>query len=168
MSNRATILAILDKLQIEYTYFEHTHADTMEDCAIIDRQYGIDAVHCKNLFLANRQGTSHYLLLTQGDKPFRTADVSRQMCVSRLSFGKEDKLWEYLGTTPGAVTPLGLIFDKEREVTLVMDRDLLNADSIIFHPCENTSSVIMKRNDFMDKFLKHAGHIPIFVTVANG
>jgi Ala-tRNA(Pro) deacylase len=165
MNNREKVLQALDKMGIEYEFFTHGAANTMEDCETIDKQMGIEALHCKNLFLANRQGSSHYLLLTVADKPFKTADVSKQMGVSRLSFGKEDKLLAYLGTTPGAVTPLGLIFDTDKNVMLVMDKDLLSSETIVLHPCENTSSVVLRVSDFMEKFIKPLGYSPIYVTI---
>ena len=163
--NRKTVLEVLEKLGISYQLFEHDAAYTMEACEQIDTQLGIAAEHCKNLFLCNRQGTSYYLLLIQGEKLFKTADVSKQLGISRLSFGKEDKLLEYLGTIPGAVTPLGLIFDKNDDVMLVMDRDVASSENICLHPCENTSSVVISTRDFMEKFLPYTKHKPAFVTI---
>ena len=163
--NRELVLKTLDGLCIPYQLYEHRPANTMEDCDEIDRQAGITATHCKNLFLCNRQSTRFYLLLIRGDKMFKTSEVSKQLGVSRLSFGKEDKLLEYLGVTPGAVSPLGLLFDKGNSVTLLMDQSLLLSESICLHPCENTSSVVLSTQDFMEKFLKHVGHRATFLTI---
>ena len=76
----------LDSLGIEYWRTDHADmpAMTMEDCNKIDAVLGV--LICKNLFLCNRQGTAHYLLLMPGDKPFRTKDLSAQLGCSRLSF----------------------------------------------------------------------------------
>lgn len=71
-------LAVYDKLEelgISFTRVDHDHADTMEDCLLIERTLG--ARICKNLFLCNRQQTDFYLLMMPGDKPFKTKDLSR-------------------------------------------------------------------------------------------
>ena len=165
MDNKTFVYQTLDSLGIPYTSYRHSAANTMEDCSEIDQKLGISAIHCKNLFLCNRQGTAYYLLLICAEKMFKTADVSKQLGVARLSFGKEDKLWEYLGTTPGAVTPMGLLFDRDRAVRLIMDRDILEGEYVVFHPCDNTESLVMKTADFMEIFLKHVGYTPTFVTI---
>ena len=74
----------LDQLGIPYIRVEHDHADTMEDCLLIESQLG--ARICKNLFLCNRQGTQFYLLMMHGDKPFKTKFLSAQLGCARLSF----------------------------------------------------------------------------------
>jgi len=97
-------------LGITYERYEHPPAHTMEDCAGIDIR---TAVHCKNLFLCNRQATEYYLLMLRSDKTFRTAEISRQISTSRLRFGSAEKLMEYLGVEPGAVGPMGLLHDAD-------------------------------------------------------
>ncbi len=79
----------LDALGVGYQRMDHAPAMTMAVCEEIDRELG--ATICKNLFLANRQGTAFYLLLMPGDKPFKTKDLSAQLGVARLSFGSPEK-----------------------------------------------------------------------------
>ena len=92
------ILKKLNELQIPYQYYPHAPALTMEDLAAVDDAIGVP--HCKNLFLCNRQETDFYLLLLLGHKAFRTASVSKQLGVSRLSFGSSENLWRLLHTLP--------------------------------------------------------------------
>ena len=73
----------LDQLGIPYIRVEHDHADTMEDCLLIESQLG--ARICKNLFLCNRQGTQFYLLMMHGDKPFKTKFLSAQLGCARMT-----------------------------------------------------------------------------------
>ena len=111
------VYAFLDSLGIEYDRVDHEPAMTMEACEEVDKTLG--AVMCKNLFLSNRQETMFYLLLIPGDKPFKTKDLSAQLGVARLSFGKAEYMEQYLDITPGSLTVLGLMNDKENEALLL-------------------------------------------------
>ena len=101
------VYTLLDSLKIDYVRVDHEPAMTMEACEEIDKALG--AVMCKNLFLSNRQETAFYLLLITADKPFKTKDLSAQLGVARLSFGKAEYMEEYLDITPGSLSVLGLI-----------------------------------------------------------
>ena len=118
----------LDKLNIEYERIDHEAAMTMQECADVDEALG--AMICKNLFLCNRQETTFYLLMIPGDKKFKTKDLSAQILSSRLSFAKETYMEEFLDITPGSVSVLGLMNDREHRVQLLVDRDVLEGDYI--------------------------------------
>ena len=146
----------LDKLNISYDRVDHAPALTMADCAEIDKALG--APMCKNLFLCNRQQTDFYLLLMPGDKPFRTKELSAQIGTARLSFANEEKMLEYLDIKPGAVSVMGLMNDKNCEVQLLVDEDLLRAEWLGCHPCVNTSSLRIKVKDVLDVYLPATKH----------
>ena len=137
----------LDALGIRFRRVDHEHADTMEDCLLVESVLG--AKICKNLFLCNRQKTDFYLLMTPGDKPFKTKYLTSQLGCARLSFGEADKLAEYLHTTPGSVSALELIFDTGKNVRLVIDRDLLQDEYISGHPGISTSTLRLTREDML-------------------
>ena len=148
----------LDKLGILYDRVDHAPALTMEDCVAIDEALG--APMCKNLFLCNRQQTDFYLLLMPGDKPFRTKELSAQIGTARLSFANEEKMLEYLDIKPGAVSVMGLMNDKDHEVQLLIDEDILTAEWLGCHPCVNTSSLRIKVKDILDIYLPATKHTP--------
>ena len=152
---------LLDSLGIEYNRIDHAPAMTMEVCQEIDRV--LNAVICKNLFLCNRQETNFYLLLLPGDKKFKTKEVSSQLGVARLSFGNETYMEKFLDITPGSVSILGLMNDKENHVQLLIDEDLLKEPYIGCHPCINTSSLKINMKDMMEKIIPAMKHEPIFV-----
>ena len=152
-------LAVYDKLEelgISFTRVDHDHADTMEDCLLIERTLG--ARICKNLFLCNAQKTSFYLLMMPGDKKFRTAVFSKKMGCSRLSFADAAHMEEYLDITPGSVSVLGLMNDPENHVRLVIDEDILKDEYIGCHPCINTSSLKIKKDDLIGRILPAIHH----------
>lgn len=152
---------LLDRLGIEYLRADHPAALTMEDCVSIGQ--ALDAPVCKNLFLCNRQKTCYYLLLMEGDKPFKTKDLSAQLEIARLSFADEEAMDRLLGVRPGSVSPLGLENDRDKRVQLVIDRALLAHPRIGCHPCRNTSTVGFSTEDFIHKLLPALGHPPAYV-----
>ena len=160
LSNRldreVRVYDFLDSLGIEYIRTDHEPAQTMEDCNRIDKV--LDVLICKNLFLCNRQKTVFYLLLMPGDKPFKTKELSSQINSARLSFATEDKMLEFLDIEPGSVSVMGLMNDKENNVNLLVDEDVLKGEFIGCHPCVNTSSIKLKTTDVFDKFLKYVNH----------
>ena len=152
---------LLDSLCISYERTDHIAAMTMEDCEEIDRI--LDVVICKNLFLCNRQKTKFYLLMMPGDKVFKTKDLSGAIGSSRLSFADPSDMEKYLDITPGAVSVMGLMNDKENHVQLIMDRPVVEGALLGCHPCVNTSSLRMKTSDVMKKFLPAVHHQAIIV-----
>ena len=155
----------LDSLQIPYQRTDHGRADNMEACYEIDAVLGV--VICKNLFLCNRQKTVFYLLMIQETKSFKTKDISKQLGVSRLSFGTPEDMRRLLHISPGAVSPMGLLFESARDVRLIMDRALLSASQLGCHPCVNTASIRLSMRDFLDIYLPAVHHVPTFVDVAD-
>ena len=151
----------LDKLEIHYSRVDHDAAMTMEACIAIDQVLGVKM--CKNLLLCNRQNTDFYMLLLPGDKPFKTSVLSKQIGTSRLSFADGKYMEEFLDITPGSLSVLGLMNDKEKRVNLLIDKDLLAADFIGCHPCVNTSSLGISITDLTEKIIPAMGHEPQIV-----
>lgn len=152
MNGDPKLYELLEKLGIEYEYIEHPEAPTIE----IAKQYwaGHDAKHCKNLFFRNHKGNRHYLVVLDCDCSMDIHSIEKRLHQGKLSFASEQRLSKYLGVKPGSVTPFGLINDEEHHVTLFIDRKLQEADKLSFHPCVNTASLIVSRQDFI-KFVKH-------------
>ena len=161
--NEAAVYRLLSSLKIPFTRIDHDPVQTMEDCAAIDRALGGEI--CKNLFLCNQQKTRFYLLMIQETKAFKTKDVSKQLGVSRLSFGMPEHMEQLLHIHPGAVSPMGLLFDSARDVRLIMDDDLRQGEYLGCHPCVNTASIRMRMADFLNVYLPAVHHAPTFVTI---
>ena len=154
---------LLDSLGIAYQRADHEAAMTMEACLAVDEAMGVEM--CKNLLLCNRQQTDFYLLLMPGNKPFKTKDLSAQIGSSRLSFASGDQMEALLDITPGSLTLLGLMNDKENRVRLLIDEDVLKAEFFGCHPCINTSSVTMATAEVVSKLIPALGHPPTMVTL---
>ncbi len=148
---------LLDKLQISYERLDHEAIFTIEGCQQIDRLLQIEI--CKNLFLCNTQRTKFYLLMMPGWKKFKTREISRQVGSSRLSFAEPEYMERFLDITPGSVSVLGLMNDKENQVQLLIDREVLSGHEFIgCHPCINTSSLKIRTRDLLEIFLPYINH----------
>ena len=156
-----TVFAVLDSLGIPYIRFEHDATATMEDCAAVGK--ALEGTICKNLFLTNRQQTAFYLLLMPGHKPFRTKDLSHQIGSARLSFASPEHMLELLDITPGSVSVLGLMNDRDARVRLLIDRDLLDDAYLCCHPCINTSTLKLRMADAVDVLIPALAHAPTYV-----
>ncbi len=151
----------LDNLGIEYGRVDHEAAMTMEACVWVDK--ALETTMCKNLMLCNRQCTDFYILLTPGEKKFKTSVLSKQIGSSRLSFADGTYMEQFLDITPGSLSVLGLMNDKEKRVQLLIDKDVLIGEYIGVHPCVNTASLKIKTSDLVDKIIPAMGHEPTYV-----
>lgn len=152
MNGDKKLYDLLNELNIQFEYIEHPPAPTIE----IARQYwaGHDAQHCKNLFFRNHKGNKHYLVILNCDCDMDIHTIEKMLHQGKLSFASEKRMMNYLGVTPGSVTPFGLINDTEHHVHVFVDKNLQNASRISFHPCINTASLIISKEDFI-RFLDY-------------
>ena len=147
---------LLDSLQVPYVRVDHDALPTIEACREADQLLGTEI--CKNLFLRNAQKTDFYLLLMPGNKKFKTAVLSKQIGSARLSFGEAEFMESFLDITPGSVSVMGLMNDRENRVRLLIDKDILEGEYFACHPCINTSSLRFRTSDLMEKILPALGH----------
>jgi len=163
LEKEVRVYDLLDDLGLNYQRIDHEAAMTMEACAAIDE--ALEATICKNLLLCNRQCTDFYLLLLPGDKVFKTKELSAQIGSSRLSFASGEYMEAFLDITPGSLSILGLMNDKDHRVQLLIDSDVLKGEFIGCHPCINTSSLRLRTEDVMQKIIPAMGHEPKIVTL---
>jgi Ala-tRNA(Pro) deacylase len=153
--NEKKVYDTLNQLEIPFIKYEHPPVYTIPD--IDELMLKMKGKHCKNLFVRNHTGNKHYLILVCQEKRADLKNIQAQIGSTRLSFASAERLQKYLGLIPGAVTPFGLLNDEEKEVTVLIDEDLKNYESICLHPNVNTATVSLLYSDFM-KFLKFRGN----------
>jgi len=144
----------LNKLDIPYVRHEHPPVYTVEEAE--QHWENITGAHCKNLFLRNKKGNRHYLVVLESSKRADLKALEKQLGEDRLSFASPERMMRYLGLEVGAVSPFGLINDTQKEVQVIIDQDLKDAESINFHPNVNTATVGLSFLDF-EKFLSFCG-----------
>ena len=98
-----------------------------------------------------------------GDKPFHTKDLSAQIGSARLSFAGAQEMAQFLDITPGSVSVMGLMNDTDNRVQLLIDRCVAECPVFACHPCVNTSSLRMRTQDMLERFLPAVHHAPIVV-----
>jgi Ala-tRNA(Pro) deacylase len=153
----------LDSLAIPYERFEHAPVFTCEQAylALPDNP----AVQTKNIFLRDKRGRRHLLLVTTCEKAVDIKAFAEQSNADRLSFASPERLKKYLGVEPGSVTVLGLMFDTERAVELYVDRDVWDAPRWRCHPLVNTATLVIERSD-LERFFAHTRHTPHVVRLS--
>jgi Ala-tRNA(Pro) deacylase len=159
---REPILGALQALDIRYELFEHPPVHTSDEAAI--HWQAISGAAVKNLFLRNKKGDRHYLVILGIDKQADLRHLVKVIGDDRLSFGSPERLQKYLGVTPGSVSPLGLIHDSARAVRVIVDSDLRTAERLIFHPNDNTASLTILGVDFL-RFLENRGNSVRWITL---
>ena len=158
------LFAFLDSLGIAHATKTHAPVFTVaESVALRDE---IPGGHTKNLFLKDKK--DNYFLLTVEENA--SVDLKTIHTVigaaSRVSFGKPEKLMEYLGVIPGAVTAFGIINDTGRNVKLILDENLMQNDVINAHPLRNDATTSIGAGDLL-RFIEATGHEPLVLKVTS-
>jgi len=149
------ILKELARLGIGFEKREHPPVFTVEQA---DAEYDdLEGARTKNLFLRNKKGDRHYLLVVESHRPVDLKKMRQVLGESSLSFASPDRLMQYLGLVPGSVSPFGLINDANHAVTVIIDEELLKHARQNFHPNTNTATLTLSTEDFK-KFLTASGH----------
>ena len=151
----APVYATLDALGITYDKFTHPPVFTGEEAA--EHWAPIQGTRVKNLFLRNKKGDRHYLVILEISKQADLRHLVKILGDDRLSFGSADRLMAVMGLTPGSVSPFGLIHDDKKVVRVVLDEELRGAGHLIFHPNINTASLTITVPD-LEKFLATRGN----------
>jgi Ala-tRNA(Pro) deacylase len=150
------VYAYLDTLEISFERHEHPPVVTVEEA---ERHWaGIDATHCKNLFLRNQKGDRYYLVIVMHSKRVDLRRIAGQIGDGKLSFASSERMMTCLGVTPGSVSPFGLINDRHHHVRVFVDRDLKSAARLLFHPNVNTVTVTISAVDF-ERYLAARGSV---------
>ena len=138
------VLKVLANLGIHYDRYDHQAFFTCDDGR--DFMAAHPGGHCKNLFLRNKKGTQHYLVIVPEYKRLDLLRLGEFLGESQMSFASAARLQKYLQVTPGSVSPFGLIYDQERHVKVLIDGDLWQQDPLYFHPNSNTTTLMVSRS----------------------
>lgn len=155
------LFAYFDSLDIEHSTISHPPFFTVDE----GREWHdkIPGLHCKNLFIKDKKGGIWHVVLP-ADKRADLSALEKLLGAPRFSFARPDVLLDVLGLTPGSVTPFGLINDRARRVTVILDADMLQSERVNFHPLHNAASTTIRSTDLV-KFIRSLGYDPIIITV---
>ncbi|MBV6522067.1 MAG: Prolyl-tRNA editing protein ProX [Gemmatimonadaceae bacterium] len=159
----AALYRLLDAHEIRYQRYDHRAVFTCDEAdGVVPEDLG--AVHSKNLFLRDKRGRRHWLLVTACEKPVDLKAVARLFDADTLSLGSPDRLWTHLRVTPGSVTILALMHDAAHAVELVIDAAVWSGASLRCHPLVNTATLVLGR-DQLQRFLDVTGHVPRVIDI---
>jgi Ala-tRNA(Pro) deacylase len=156
---RDEIFMSLDQLKLSYKLYSHPAVFTCEDAKKYRQQ--TRGSGCKNLFVRNKKGDTHYLIITGPDSRIDLKSLRKDLGASALSFASDERLCKYLRTSKGSVSPFGLIFEKTNSTIVIVDESLLSSDYLNFHPNNNKETIEIKTEDFK-KFLASLEHQVVY------
>jgi Ala-tRNA(Pro) deacylase len=163
---REELFAFLDGLGIAHTTVDHDPVFTVAESASASLHEEIAGGHTKNLFVKDKK--DRYFLLTVEENA--AGDLKQVHNViggsGRVSFGRPEKLMDYLGVIPGSVTAFGAINDTARNVTFVLDADLMTHEIVNCHPLSNDATTSIASGDLI-RFMEATGHKPLVLKVTS-
>lgn len=149
------VYKVLDELKIPYSRTEHEATITCEEA---DKCMGhLTGTPSKSLFLTNKKKTDFYLIIMNGNKPLKIKEFSPLIGEKHVSFASEEKMMDYLKLKPGMVSVFGLINNKEHDIKVVVDTEILEREKITFHPNINTATIEISVDD-MFRFIEYMGN----------
>jgi len=153
------VFKVLDRLQIKHSTITHKPMRTVEDSRAL--RDGVSGGYSKNLFLRNRKGVMVLVTLLE-DRMIDLKSLGQQLEIGKPSFASPQRLMNFLGVIPGAVTPLAVINDLSKAVTVVLDKSLLSKNPLHFHPCDNSMTTTIAADDLL-KYIEALHHSPLIV-----
>lgn len=160
MRGQQQVYKYLDAAGIKYEYYEHPAAPTIEIAAQYYRGEGTTL--CKNLFFRNHKGNRHYLVIMDSRHAMDIHDMEHRLHQGKLSFASEERMMKHLGVRPGSVSLFTLVNNEDHQVTLFVDKELLKAEKVSFHPNDCTASLVISKADML-KFIEMIGNPYEFV-----
>ena len=156
------LFALLDQLGIEHSTVTHPPFFTVEE----GRHWHdkIPGLHCKNLFIKDRRG-GIWLVVMPAEKRANLSWLEKTLAAPRFSFARPEVLAAVLELTPGSVTPFGLMNDRQRQVTVILDQDMLDAAWVNVHPLHNAASTTLRSADLL-RFVRALGYEPKILRLA--
>ena len=142
------IYQVLEENSIPYKKFDH---EAVFDCDAAEA-LGLDTqgIATKNLFLKDRKGRRHFLVVVHSEKALDLKSLGQALEVKGLSFASAERLQKYLRTTAGSVSILDILRDREDEVELIIDQAVLESSMLQCHPYTNTATLDIAVSDMKD------------------
>lgn len=131
---------ILDELQIKYTVLNHNKITTMEEGKEIAKQ--LKGTVPVNILVKSKKGDL-YLIVKSPNSKIELKDVAKVVNTKSLTVVKPEVMTSVLGVPKGCVTVFGLINDKKKQVTVLIDKNIPRDEPINFHPLRNDATLTL-------------------------
>jgi Ala-tRNA(Pro) deacylase len=151
------LLQLLDNLGVPYQRFDHAPVFTVDQANSLLPD--LPGTATKNLFLRDRKGRRHFLLVCRDDQPTDLGALAKKVGTTKLSLASPERLKEYLKIDPGSVSILALVNDDRKQVELLVERGVWESDALQAHPVVNTTTLVVPKWG-LEKFIVSTGHSP--------
>jgi len=146
---KSILLQTLDSFEINTT----TKPYNME----LNLEYDSGGTYCKNLFLKDRIGHFYYILLPLA----KTVDMKKlkEFVKSKgnMRFASKTDVKEMLNCDPGAINPLGVMFNKSAKIRMIFDESLNTCSHVYVHPFIPNEATAISFIDLI-KFVENFDH----------
>lgn len=141
---------VIDKLTdlgIALEVVEHEPALTTEQAdSFIE---GIDGVRTKTMFLTNKKKTQYYLLIMDDQKQLDMDRFKELAGANRIRMASADSLYDKMLLPPGVVSPFGLLNNRDKDILVYIDQDIMPEKRMSFHPNTNEKTIFVETPDLV-------------------
>ena len=156
--NKEQTYAYLRDHKIDYEITEHKAVYSMEEMDSIQLPY--PKWGAKNLFVRDDKKSNYYLITVQGHKRVDLKSFRKKQGLRALSFASSEDLLKFMNLTPGSVTSLGILNDKESQIHFYLDAAFIG-HLIGVHPNDNSATVWLQANDLVKLIQDHGNEVVI-------
>ncbi|WP_314349573.1 prolyl-tRNA synthetase associated domain-containing protein [Granulicatella elegans] len=145
----------LNELGITFQIVEHEPALTTEQA---DRFIeGIEGVRTKTMFLTNKKKRNFYLVIIDDEKRL-DMDVFKEIVEeNRIKMASAETLNDKMMLLPGTVSPFGLLNNRDKDIQVYFDQEIVSEERMCFHPNTNEKTIFVNTEDLFT-FLKAIGY----------
>ncbi len=140
------VCGYLDSLQLSYKLLHHEAVVTTEESKRVIHVE--NCMSCKSLYVKDKKSDNYYLVVLPFDKRASMRGLASYVGCAKFEFATEDKLLNDLGVHRGSVSPFAFLNEGGYKATLLIHRQVWDAQNVKFHPCDNTATVVMAVQDF--------------------
>ena len=158
------LMQMLGDWKINYKVHFHEPVMSVKEAKLVQEElFGLDKNngHIKNLYLRDKR-KNNILIVAHQDALIDLKLLAKIIKMERLSFGSPDRLLEYLGVLPGAVSPFAMINGAKTGVSLFLDNNLKSFSKIYAHPLENDKTLEISIKQ-LEKFFEKISVIPNWI-----
>jgi prolyl-tRNA synthetase len=158
------VIQKLEELKIEHTSYSHTLCMTAEELVANVPIENPNETHTKNLFLRDKKH-GLFLVTVLPDTQVNTKELGTMLGLkgkTNLRLADAELLEQHLGCKPGCLGPLAIFKDGSNDVTLALDKGLLEKSKIHSHPLRNDASVVVTPAALQD-YIAKTNHEPVIL-----
>ena len=109
------------------------------------------------MFLTNKKKTDYYLLIMDDKKRLNMELFGDIVQSKRIKMASPDSLNEKMMLPPGVVSPFGLLNNKEKDIKVYFDREIMSEKRMSFHPNTNEKTIFIDTTD-LTKFIEEMSY----------